>query len=338
MKFLKKLVLTVVLFAVLAGGLAAGVVYFGAARWRSPATKEVVIEQGMSLRGIASKLYVERVIGTPKLFEIMARARGLSRTLRAGTYEFARGSTLFEVLDKLASGDVKQYAFTVVEGWTIDEIAAALKDQPFLADAGVPEQFVKFAHDPSFMASLGVEGTPSLEGYLFPETYLVEKPLRADAFAKRLVQQFHEIWGSLDDLAKARSEFTKAEIVTLASIVEKETGIPEERPLVASVFINRLRKRMPLQSDPTIIYGLEDFDGNIRKRDITNPHRYNTYVHAGLPPGPIANPGRASLEAVLKPAKTDYLYFVSKNNGSHHFSSTLSDHLAAVKEYQLKKQ
>jgi len=338
MKFIKRLILILIVLTVLVGGLGAGVVYFGATKWRSPETVESIIQPGSSLRAIAAQLERENVIGTPKLFEIMARARGISRTLRAGTYEFPAGSTLGDVLRKLADGDVKQYAFTIVEGWTIDEIAAALEGQPFLADSSVPEQFVKFAKDPAFKSSLGVEDSPSLEGYLFPDTYLVEKPLRADAFIRRLVEQFHKVWGSLDDLAKARSPFTKEQLVTLASIVEKETGVPEERPLVAAVFYNRIRSKMPLQSDPTIIYGLEDFDGNIRKGDITNPHKYNTYVHAGLPPGPIANPGKASLEAVLKPAKVDYLYFVSKNDGSHHFSSTLSEHLAAVKKYQLKQK
>jgi UPF0755 protein len=337
MKFIKRLILIAIVLVIFFGGLGAGIVYFGATRWRSPETVESIIRPGSSLRGIARQLEGEKVIGTPKLFEIMARARGISRTLRAGSYEFPAGSTLNDVLKKLADGDVKRYAFTIVEGWTIDEIAAALKGQPFLADSSVPEQFVKFANDQEFRASLGIEDAPSLEGYLFPETYLVEKPLGADAFVRRLVEQFHKVWGSLDDLAKARSPFSKAQLVTLASIVEKETGISEERPLVASVFFNRLRRRMPLQSDPTIIYGLEDFDGNIRKRDMSNPHKYNTYVHSGLPPGPIANPGKASLEAVLKPAKTDYLYFVSKNDGSHHFSSTLSEHLAAVKKYQLKR-
>lgn len=338
MKFIKRLILIVIVLIILVGGLSAGIVYFGATRWKSPKTVESIVRPGTSLRAIANQLESENVIGTPKLFEIMARARGLSRTLRAGTYEFPAGSTLNDVLRKLADGDVKQYAFTIVEGWTIDEIAAALEGQPFITDSTVPEQFVKFAKDPAFRSSLGIEDAPSLEGYLFPDTYLVDKPLRADEFVKRLVDQFHRVWGSLDDLAKARSPFSKKQLVTLASIVEKETGVPEERPLVAAVFYNRLNRRMPLQSDPTIIYGLKDFDGNIRKRDISNPHKYNTYVHAGLPPGPIANPGKASLEAVLKPAKVDYLYFVSKNDGSHHFSSTLSEHLAAVKKYQLKKK
>jgi UPF0755 protein len=337
MKAFNKAMMMFVIMVIAAALLVGGVVYYGATRWKSPEAREVIIRSGSSLRGIASQLYDEKVIGTPKLFEILARARGVSRGLRAGAYEFPAGSTLSEVLRKLASGDVKEYAFTVIEGWTIDDIAAALVGQPYLAGPSVPEQLARLAKDGGFVASVGVEDAPSLEGYLFPDTYLVEKPIEASTLLRQLVGQFHKVWAGLDDIAKARTPLSKAEIVTLASIVEKETGAEGERPLVAAVFLNRLKKGMPLQSDPTIIYGLKGFDGNIRKTDITNPHKYNTYVHPGLPPGPIANPGKASLEAVLTPARVDYLYFVAKGDGTHHFSTTLSEHLAAVRTYQLRK-
>lgn len=337
MKIFGKAMTMLILGTILVALIVGGIVYYGATRWRSPEAREVVIRSGASLRSIAAQLYDEKVIGTPKLFEVLARARGVSRGLRAGSYEFPAGSTLSEVLRKLATGDVKEYAFTVIEGWTIDDIAAALIGQPYLANSEVPKQFARLAKDQSLMAALGITDAPSFEGYLFPDTYLVEKPLEASTLIRQLVGQFHKVWGGLDDAAKARTPLSKAEIVTLASIVEKETGAAEERPLVAAVFFNRLKKGMPLQSDPTIIYGLKNFDGNIRKSDIRNPHRYNTYVHAGLPPGPIANPGKASLEAVLLPARAPYLYFVAKGDGTHHFSETLSEHLAAVRKYQLRK-
>ncbi|MFH1829244.1 MAG: endolytic transglycosylase MltG [Pseudomonadota bacterium] len=337
MKICKKIFVVAVLLVLVAVGISTAVVYYGATRWKSPAAKEVIIRPGSSLRSISLELSRQKVIGTPKLFEIIARTRGISRTLRAGTYEFTAGITLNKVLDKIASGDVKQYAFTIVEGWNINEIAAALVDQPFLESTAVPENFVNLAHDPEFISSLGFTGIGSLEGYLFPETYLVEKPLNAEKLIMRLVAQFNQVWDELQSKPVYNEKISQADALTLASIVEKETGIAIERPLVASVFLNRLRAGMPLQSDPTIIYGLKDFDGNIRKQDISNPHEYNTYVHPGLPPGPIANPGKASLEAVLNPAKTDYFYFVSKGNGSHEFSSKLSEHLKAVREYQLKK-
>ncbi len=337
MKLFRKVFIIAVLLLFAALSISAAALYYSATRWKSPETKEVIIKSGTSLRSISLELSRERIIGTPKLFEIMARFRGVSRALRAGTYEFPAGITMNQVLDKLARGDVKQYALTVIEGWTIDEIAQALLNQPYLASAQVPEDFVRLAHDQRFISSLGFKDIKSLEGYLFPETYLVEKPLNAEKLIRRQVAQFNKVWDELQQEPMSNQGMPQADAVILASIVEKETGIAAERPLVASVLLNRLKAGMLLQSDPTIIYGLKDFDGNIRKRDITNPHKYNTYVHPGLPPGPIANPGKASLEAVLNPAHTDYLYFVSKGNGSHEFSSNLSEHLKAVREYQLKR-
>jgi UPF0755 protein len=335
MKTFRRIFWAVIIVAVLAVGTAGFAVYFGATRWRSPAQAEVVIEQGMSLRGIAAKLVEERVIGTPKLFELVGRARGLGRKLRAGTYEFPADSSMGDVLGMLARGEVKQYAFTVIEGWTATEIAAALEGQPFVEDASVPERFLELAKDPEYAASLGFGGMPSLEGFLFPDTYLVSKPLEAHDLVKRQTERFNEVWRGLADEGEPETKMSRSEVVTLASIVEKETGDASERPQIASVFFNRIKLGMPLQSDPTIIYGLPNFDGNIRKSDITNPHRYNTYVHAGLPPGPICSPGKASLEAVLHPAHTDYLYFVSRKDGTHEFSATLGEHLLAVKRFQL---
>jgi len=335
MKAIKRIFATVVVIVVIVVTLAALAVWFGATRWRSPATVEVVIEKGMSLREIATRLSAEKAIGTPRLFEVIGRARGLGRTLKAGTYEFPAGLTMPEVMDMLAHGKVKEYPLIVIEGWTIDEIAKALEGQPFLGDAEMPARFMKLAKDPAEAKAMGFEGAPSLEGYLFPETYLFTKPLSETELIKKMVGQFGEIWKAL--LAEGAPENTMAQkdIVTLASIIEKETGEPGERQMIASVFLNRLAAGMPLQSDPTIIYGLADFDGNIRKADISAPHPYNTYVHPGLPPGPICNPGKASLYAALHPAHTDYLYFVSRKDGTHEFTATLAEHLIAVKKYQL---
>jgi peptidoglycan lytic transglycosylase G len=314
--------------------LLAGVIFVGAAKWRSPAAAVVEVPSGSTVRSISGSLATQQVIRMPKLFELWARGRGLSRSLKAGTYEFPAGMTMGEVLGKLARGEIKQYPFRVIEGWTIAEIAAALKDQPFLASPSVPEDFVRLVHDPAFMAQLGIASAPSLEGYLFPDTYLVARPLTAEALIKRMVAQFKEVWSGL--VATGAPARSQAEIVTLASMVEKETGQPAERPLIAGVFMNRLKYNMPLASDPTIIYGLPNFDGNLRRSDLVNPHPYNTYVHGGLPPGPIGNPGKAALEAVLHPAQTDYLYFVARGDGTHQFSKTMAEHLLAVRKYQIE--
>ncbi len=330
-RFLSRLLVTMLVLAVVAGGL----LTFFALSWRSPAAAEVEIVPGSSVRAIAAELFRHEVISTPRLFELFARARRMNRTMRAGTYEFPAGMTLRQVLEKIGRGEVKQYPFTVVEGWNLREIAAALGGRPFLADAGVPGQVLSLARDPAFVAQLGFSGLPSLEGVLFPDTYLFVKPLSAEAFLKRLTARFREVWNSLDPNEIAATRMTQAQIVTLASVVEKETGVAAERPLIAGVFFNRLRTGMPLQSDPTIIYGLPNYDGNIRKSDISNPHPYNTYVHGGLPPGPICMPGKAAIEAVLRPANTDALYFVARGDGTHLFSSNLSDHLQAVMRYQI---
>ncbi|MBN1283629.1 MAG: endolytic transglycosylase MltG [Proteobacteria bacterium] len=319
-------------FLAAATGLA---IYVGATRWRSQLTAEVLIEPGMSMRAIAARLAREGVIGTPRLFEVVGRARGVDRRLKAGTYEFPAGVRMPEVMGMLARGEVKQYAFTVIEGWTIADIARALERQPFLVDDDMPARFAAAAREPGKAAALGFEGAPTLEGYLFPDTYLVAKPLGEAALIKVMTDRFAEVWKDLSAEGSPREGMGMRDVVTLASIVEKETGDPSERPLIASVFFNRLGRGMPLQSDPTIIYGLVDFDGNIRKQDISNPHRYNTYLHPGLPPGPICSPGKASLAAVLNPSPSDYLYFVSKKDGTHEFSATLSEHSSAVRRYQL---
>ncbi len=335
MKAINRIFSAVLLAAILLAVIAVSAVYIGATRWHSPATVEVVIEPGMALRTIATKLAADGVIGTPRLFEVVGRARGLGRSLKAGTYEFPAGLTMPDVMRMLARGQVKQYAFTVIEGWTIDEIAKALEGQPFLADPEMPKRFAALAKNPAQAKAMGFAGAPSFEGFLFPDTYLLAKPLSEASLVKILVDRFNEVWKELQAEGPADNAMGLLDIVTLASIIEKETGDPSERPMIASVFLNRLGKRMPLQSDPTIIYGLPGFDGNIRKEDITNPHPYNTYVNSGLPPGPIANPGKASLAAALHPSQTDYLYFVSRKDGTHEFTPTLAEHMIAVRKYQL---
>ena len=333
---LRKITIIAVVLALLAGAVVVGGLYLAATRDRTSADIEVDIPQGATVRRIADELAAAGVIRTPRLFEVVVRAKRAGGKLRAGLYRFPAGTTMSAAIGKLERGDVEQFPFTVIEGWTIKEIAAALAGQRFLVSDAVPAEVLRLAADPAFIASLGFEGLPSLEGFLFPDTYFLTRPTTAEALLRRLVARFRDVWTQIGGPAQ-HTGLTELQLVTLASIVEKETGGGAERPIVASVFYNRLRSNMPLQSDPTIIYGLADYDGNIRKRDITNPHPYNTYVHPGLPPGPISNPGRAALEAVLHPAQSDYLYFVSRNDTTHQFSKTLAEHIEAVQRYQLRR-
>lgn len=331
MKTIKRLI--VICFLVAA--LFAAIIYVGVEGRRSTQDAEVEIEKGYGVAKIAQELAAKDVIRNPKVFELIARVKKVGKRLKAGTYEFPAGTTMLSALNKLARGDVKQYPVKIVEGWDIKDIAAMLKTLTFLPSQDIPTQFISLTHDSTFISKLGFVGLGSLEGYLFPDTYYVTKPLTAEGLIKRLTERLRETWKTLDDEAIKKSGMSQRQIITLASIVEKETGLASERPLIASVFFNRLEKGMPLQSDPTIIYGLPNYDGNIRKGDITNPHPYNTYVHKGLPPGPICSPGLASIDAVLHPATTSYLYFVSRNDGSHEFNQSLDDHNKAVRKYQL---
>jgi UPF0755 protein len=233
----------------------------------------------------------------------------------------------------LAEGRVRTHAVVIPEGSRAVEIADRL------AAAGLVgrEAFLAIVLDREAPRRFAVEG-PSLEGYLFPETYRFARGLPAEEIVRAMVSQFRSVYRELRASAPA-SPLTMRELVTLASIVEKETGAPEERPLIAAVFLNRMRRGMRLETDPTVIYGIEDFDGNLRRvhlEDESNP--YNTYRIPGLPPGPIASPGRAALAAVLEPADSPYLFFVSRNDGSHVFSATYREHARAVAHFQQKRR
>lgn len=252
--------------------------------------------------------------------------------LRAGEFSLPRGLTPLELIRFLHTAKPVQHRITVPEGLTMAQIADIFAKEGW-ADAAV---FLQLCHDKAFMQSLGLE-TDSLEGYLFPETYsLVRGETDERSIISAMTQRFLAVWNELD-VADDRG-LSRHQLVTLASIVEKETGSAGERGLIAGVFHNRLRTGMRLQSDPTTIYGIKDFNGNLTKADLRAATPYNTYVISGLPPGPICNPGQAALEAALRPAATPYFYFVAKNDGSHQFSRTLEEHNRAVLEYQKKKK
>jgi UPF0755 protein len=251
--------------------------------------------------------------------------------LKAGTYVFEAPVRLVDVFADLEAGRVELVAVTVPEGATVREMAAALERSGILG----AEEFLRLAGDPASPSRWGLPG-PTLEGYLFPDTYRFARGLPADRVAEALIRRFREVTGPLAPEAEARGLDLRS-WVTLASLVEKETGAPEERTLVAAVFHNRLARGMRMQSDPTVIYGLAEFDGKLRRADLERDSPYNTYTRGGLPPGPIASPGLASLEAALRPAPVPFLFFVSRNDGTHVFSTTYEEHRGHVDRHQRRK-
>ncbi len=289
----------------------------------------VEILPGRPFPAVARDLEAAGVVRDGRLLALYARVTGAAARIKAGEYEFTQDLTPRQVLTRLVRGEIRQHRITIPEGFTVREIAELLAAER-LTDPG---ELVEAAEDPAVARALGVPAD-RLEGYLAPDTYRFVRGLAPTAILKAMVARYRANVTPAMVEAAERQGLTEHQLVTLASIVEKETGRPEERPLIAAVFRNRLRKGIPLQSDPTVIYGIKDFDGNLRKADLLRWTPYNTYRIRGLPPGPIANPGLAAIEATLRPANVDYLYFVSRNDGTHHFSRTLAEHQRAVDRYQ----
>ncbi len=298
-----------------------------------PRESHITLSKGMTLRQIARTLREKGIVRQEWAFIVLAHLMGKSRQLQAGDYLFEKELTPAQVLDLLAKGVVVLYKVQIIEGWTLNQIGHYLSTLPFIQDPGFVPEFLRLAHDRDFIDSLELHA-PSLEGYLLPDTYSFSLGSRPKEYLETFVGAFKNYYQELLKETETLPVFSEHETSTLASLIEKETGRDEERGLIASVFYNRLKKKMPLASDPTVIYGLKNFSGNLTKQDLARSHPYNTYLHTGLPPGPICNPGRASLLAALKPTQTDYLYFVSKNDGTHHFSKTVEEHAAAVQRFQ----
>jgi len=290
------------------------------------------VRSGASLGQVARDLESRGLIRNAAVFKLLARYRELDGALQVGEYEISAALAPGEILTRIVEGRVVVYEVVIPEGLTASQIALRVE----AAGLSNAVAFLAFVSEPGSAGSLGVEGA-NLEGYLFPETYRLPRGLGVDEVAKVLVDQFLKVWREIEPQAWSQ-ELSMLEVVTLASIVEKETAAPEERPLIASVFLNRLRRGMRLETDPTVIYGIPDFDGNLRRRDLENAENpYNTYQIPGLPPGPIANPGADALRAVVNPADSDYLFFVSRNDGTHIFSKTYAEHARAVDQYQRKR-
>lgn len=298
-------------------------------------TAKVLIRTGTGARAIAAQLAKEGVVTDATLFYWYARARGVAGRMKAGEYQFPAAPTPNQVLDVLLQGKVVVYRVTIPEGATLIDVAR-LVAATGLAEA---DEILQWTRDPHLMASLDVpHPASSLEGYLFPETYVFRRTDRPRDVLRRMVLEFWRRFSPAWQTQARRMGFTVHETVTLASLVEKEAVRDDERPVIAGVFLNRLQRHMPLQSDPTTVYDLEGFTGPILRRHLKRESPYNTYLHNGLPPGPICNPGEKSLRAVLEAKKSSYLYFVSNNDGSHTFSNTYDEHVQAVARFRSLKQ
>jgi len=295
--------------------------------------KVFTIQSGQSLKVIAKNLEKESFISNKTYFKLFARLQKAGKKLQAGEYLLSASKSPEQILEILVKGKVKLYKITLPEGLNLKEIAALVEK----ADLCIKTNFENLCHDRAFIISLGMKST-SLEGYLFPDTYFFPKHTTCETIITTMVHHFKNIFTEKWDFRAKEIGFSVHEIVTLASIIEKETGDAKERPLISSVFHNRLKKNMRLESDPTVIYGIKNFDGNIKRKHLKTLTPYNTYQIKGLPPGPIANPGALSLQAALYPAQSEYLFFVSKKDTTHKFSKTIQAHNRAVQKYQLRKK
>lgn len=336
LKLIWPLLLLIFFIVITAGGAAVHFSRF----YRTPQgdpnlTVIYTIHRGQSFATTARELAQIGLCPSETKLRFMATLYGLDKKIKAGEYRLSGAMTPETILSILTSGKVHLRKLTIPEGYTVKQIAAAVEKNGL----GNAARISGLCFSEPFLRRMGLpEGAPSLEGYLFPETYLFEKSTNEEAILTAMVKRFKAVFTQgLQNEGKALG-LTPNEVVTLASIIEKETGDPSERPVISSVFHNRLKKRMRLETDPTVIYGIKDFNGNITRADLRRKTPYNTYVIRGLPPGPIASPGLAALTAAVRPDSTPYLYFVSKKNGSHHFSRTLKEHGRAVRKYQLRKR
>jgi UPF0755 protein len=337
---MKRTILAVAVVLLLLG--AVGAVVAGRTIWsriqepypaQSEAEQFIVIPPGSGTPAIVRRLVDAGVVRDEWTFRAALWWTGSSRDLKAGEYLFDRPLSAVDVVSKIARGDVYARRITFPEGLTILEMAELFEARGF----GTSSQFNQAASDAAAIRALDPAAT-DLEGYLFPETYALPRGTPASRLIAMMVDRFHLIFD--DELRASAKEqgLTVRQVVTLASLVEKETGQASERPLVAAVYRNRLRIGMGLQADPTVVYALRRagrYDGNIRRQDLALDSPYNTYRYPGLPPGPIAAPGEASLRATLMPADVAYLYFVSRNDGSHAFARTLAEHNRNVREFQI---
>lgn len=339
MVIVKKIFLTGLLGVVVAAGFSAWLQYRYLQRPLNLPAGGILytLDSGASLSHLARDLGAKNIIAMPRMLVIYSRLSGRGRVIKAGEYRLNPGTTLAELLDELERGDVVQYPVTIIEGATVVDILKQLRSQEKLKNDSSPD----VNEIPLERLSITGADNKSWEGMFFPDTYYYHAGMSSTQILqqshRKMQQVLQEEWSQRQPGLPLSNPY---EALILASIVEKETGAPEERSQIAGVFIRRLQKKMRLQTDPTVIYGLgPDFDGNLRTLHLQNANNpFNTYRHFGLPPSPIAAPGRAAIHAVLHPAPGEELYFVAKGDGSHYFSSTLEQHQQAVRKYQINQR
>lgn len=292
----------------------------------------IEIKSGSSFVRIANQLHQSGVVSDARRFTLLARWRKATGQIHAGEYLFEVAASPDDILARLVAGDIRKFQVTIPEGFNLQEIAARLEK----TSIGSAEEFLSLCSDTGFLSNLSIDAD-SLEGYLFPETYTYTSSTTPSQLLSAMVAQLHkQLTPELLTSAKSQN-LNRHQLLTLASIIQKEAGNVMEMPLISAVFHNRLKRGIPLQADPTVIYGITDFDGNLTRKHLKTPTPYNTYQRRGLPIGPIASPGRFALHATVNPTISRDLYFVARGDGTHEFNATLKDHNRAVRRYQLRR-
>ena len=296
----------------------------------APVEKVVVVQSGQGFKALSTLLYQKGMILHPVKFRLFARIKGYDKRIKAGEYMLSSTMTPKKIIETMVDGKVYLHRLTIPEGYNLRQVAQTVETAGLASEV----DFLKATTDPDLLNANGIDAR-TFEGYLFPDTYYFPINVTPENIITTMVKRF---WSVFKPEWKEQTKIlgmTIHQVITLASIIEKETAVAAERPIISSVYHNRLKRNMRLESDPTVIYGIEDYNGNITRKDLASPTRYNTYTIKGLPPGPISNAGIKAIEAALYPADTKFLYFVSRNDRTHHFSTNFRDHNRAVRKYQL---